>query len=197
MPRRGTKLERSGKLVSRRLVYVSWLETLQAKLDWKEQFFERVQTQSLALANTFDEPEQTGGQRAGELRDKWLGALLGQRNAAQRNSTTITDFVGVCTNAYIAANLRRQSQSELAEAIELISKDKSDRIRIWLAPIDRPTWKNYTISSVMLADPDGTHSGWLVRLKENARFTWPHEDPARCSDEIGDAVATIVDRPGE
>ena len=191
---KGTKAQRAGKVSGRRLVYVSWFETNASKLAWKDSFFERVQSDTLGLEDSFEPPLQTGDQRAGGVKHEWRRALVSGKWAGGRGAH-ITDIVGVVTNAYIKENTARSDQpavGELAEIIELIRKDKRDRVRVWLAPVDPPTWKNYRICDVVLADPDGVHRSWLVRLRETARFPWPEEGP-RCSDEIAAAVARIID----
>jgi hypothetical protein len=192
MPK-GTKAQRAGKLSGRRLVYVSWLESNPSKLAWKDNFFERVESETRSL-DSFELPLQTGHERAGSVKNEWRRALVGGKATGARG-VHLTDIVGVVTNAYIKANASRGDEpaaGELAEIIDLIRKDKRDRVRVWLAPVDHPTWKNYRIRDIVLADPDGTHRSWLVRLREDARFLWPEEGP-RCFDEINAAVATIID----
>lgn len=190
-----TKLHRSGKLATRRLVYVSWLEQTKQKLEWIENFFERIRTETLSDDETFDEPLRTGDQSAAELKAEWLGSLTKAKQSRERR--TVTDVVGVCTNTYILQNATRNANGELAQIVELIAKDKRDRIRVWLAPVDPPNWMKYKVRDIVLADPDKVHASWLVRLKEDKRFVWPEEGLAKCTDEIHEAVATIVDRPLE
>lgn len=193
---KGTKAQRAGKVSGRRMVYVSWVHAPAAKLAWKDTFFERVQSETWALEDTFEPPLQTGDQPAGVVKDAWCQMLVAGQRPGGRGAP-VTDVVGVVTTEYILRNTSRVDQpatGELAAIIDLIRKDKRDRVRVWLAPVDRPVWRNYRIGDVALADPEGIHRSWLVRLREVDRFPWPEDGLAKCSDEIAKAVATIIDR---
>src|SRR5687768_15449055 len=102
MPK-GTKAQRAGKVAGRRLVYVSWLETNASKLAWKNTFFERVQSETWALEDSFEPPLQTGDERAGTVKNEWRRVLIGGKGSGGRGAH-ITDIVSVVTNAYIKEN---------------------------------------------------------------------------------------------
>lgn len=186
MPKK-TKLLRAGRLSGRRRIYVSWKDDSPDKQRWKTDFFERVQTDTEARDESFALPLETGHKLPGDLID----------NALEAEGDPITDVVGVMTTSYVGENVRKSGDSpgELARAINKIVKaDKRDRVRVWLAPVDKFLWKAYRVSDVVLADPEGVHRAWLIRLKgDNERFIWPTEKPAESSDEIVKAVATIID----
>lgn len=190
MPRKQNRLLREGKLAGLRRVYVSWIETNAAKREWINSFFERVSAETGALEKHFYPPLQTGYTLPGNL-TKLEDSLSDARNG-------ITDVVGVITNAYVLENMRKENVEglrELARCLAWAAQPKQrDRLRVWLAAVDAATWKNYTVSDIKLADPEGLHSTWLIRLKEGKRFLWPSESPANSADEISTAVAIIIDK---
>jgi hypothetical protein len=186
VPKKTNKLMASRKLKGLRRVYVSWVESDAEKRKWKDSFFQRVLAETGVLEHTFLLPKQTGDQEPGKL-----------VKDALRPEDPITDVVGVITDQYVFANMRKNvalPAAELAAFIKMArSEQAKDKIRVWLAPVDQATWKNYVCSEVALADPQGEHRDWLVRLKESTRFTWPVENAGTSAREIAEAVSTIID----
>jgi len=173
-----------------RRVYVSWALTDKERLDWKEEFWERLDTDTQQLTDSFHESVQSEPGESGDLARERLRVLL--ERAAGR--TPVTDVVAVLTNEYIKANTDRGelvADGELALFIDHIkAHDKDDTVRIFIAPVDRPRWDIYRVRDVRLQDAGLVHR-WLVRLRDE-RFTWPSESRARCADEVAEAVEQIT-----
>jgi hypothetical protein len=179
----------------RRRVYVSWVLTDKERLDWKEEFWDRLDADTRQLTRTFDESLQSDPGESGELARQRLQALL-QRKP---EDTPVTDVVAVLTNEYLARNTDRgtiHADGELACFIDHVkAHDKNDAVRIYIAPVDRPRWDVYTVREVRLQDAGRVHR-WLVRLREQ-RFTWPSESRAKCADEVAEAIELITGEPQE
>jgi hypothetical protein len=193
---RGTRFQKSGKQVSDRRVYVSWLDSNEAIIRWKQAVYERFLLETGGPTRTFGAPLQTGDAEAGAIKKQWLKSLTGTGPKKSR-AARITDIVGVCTVTYLNANTRRLSQEVQRELEEFIAArrdlDEDDQIRVWLAPLERSRWRNYIVGDVILADPDGSHREWLFRLKDdNDRYTWPSEDGPSVSNEVLDLVETVT-----
>lgn len=200
--RRGTRFERSGKMVPDRRIYVSWLESKDSLISWKEEVYNRFlletgDSKTGGSRRSFSRPLQTGDAEAGVIKKQWLGSLMGGVGAAAGTEAPITDIVGVCTVRYLNANTGRLSEDvlrELEEFFEARARNGiKDSIRVWLAPLERAKWQRYTVCDIGLADPDGSHREWLYRLKaDNDRYTWPSEKDYQSSDEIEKLVETII-----
>lgn len=188
------KIDRA-RVRGKRRVYVSWMLSDAERLDWKEEFWERLRADTDQLADCFDPSLQSDPQASGELVDEALNRLL-EPDAAQ---APVTDIVAVLTNEYIARNTDRGqvlADGELARFIDYIKDhDTHDAIRVYVAPVDRPRWELYAVRAVRLGDAGHVHR-WLVRLREQ-RFTWPSESRARCADEVAEAVELITGEPQE
>src|SRR5262249_14428729 len=155
------------------------------KRAWITGFFERLLTETGVLEESFSLPLQTG--------DELPGDLFAEKGPMETSDDTITDVVGVMTNTYVFKNMSESERGELTRVIEgVLERDTTDRIRVWLAPVDEPTWKNYRICKIALGDEEQRekHRAWLIRLKEEGRFEWPSQDAAKSSDEINRAVET-------
>ena len=179
--KRRPKALREGRIAGLRKVYVSWKTgDDREKIEWKVDFFERLHADTLNLTEAFAEPAETGSLPSGVLVE----------HALEEQLNPVTDIVGVMTLKYATENAK--PAGELARVIEQVkSADRQDRVRVWLAPVDRFVWGRYRVCDVPLNDPERP---WLVRLKgDSQRFVWPGEPPlGRSDDEIADAVNVII-----
>lgn len=177
-----------------RRVYVSWHLTRQQALEWKEEFWLRLTTDTGQMSHSFDDCLQSGDAHSGSLLQAWFDSKL-----AAGSDNPVTDVVAVLSNEYIAANTDRRpgpggeemlASGELARFFDHMMAHADSPLRIYLAPVDKPRWEHYAVRRVRLQDAGATHR-WLMRLRDE-RFTWPYEGPAKCSDEVADAVAMIT-----
>lgn len=179
----------------KRRVYVSWVLSDSERLDWKEEFWDRLCADTDQLADCFEPSDQSDPQDSGELLDQKLQGLL----LSDDRHTPVTDIVAVLTNEYIARNTDRGgmlADGELARFFDHIqAHDSNDSMRVYVAPVDRPRWNLYAVRQVRLGDAGVVHR-WLVRLREE-RFTWPVESRPRCADQIAEAVELITGEPQE
>lgn len=175
----------------KRRVFVSWKMSDPDRLDWKNEFWERLDADTGLLDDTFESSLQSDPAESGELARERLGALL--RRAP--DTSPVTDVVAVLTNEYIARNTDRgelHADGELAQFIDHVkAHDHEDTVRIFIAPLDKPNWKIYRVRDVRLEDAGDRHK-WLELLRKE-RYTWPSESRPKSADEIAEAVERITD----
>jgi hypothetical protein len=186
-----TKAFRAKKIVSRRLVFVSWVDPSAAHRGWIDDFWARLNGDLGALlGHEFDEPMQTAEAQSEAAEP---GALAARRADPAVADSSVTDFVAVLTSRYIASNTDLRgtaSTGEMARFVDRVVKaDLRDRIRVFLAPIDKPNWSLWRIRDLWLSETKA--NAWLIRLRDD-RFVWPSEVPSTSGDQIADAVALII-----
>jgi hypothetical protein len=191
-----TKAFRAKKIVSRRRVFVSWIDPIAPHRDWIADFWERLQGDIGALlGEEFDEPAQSFEAQSEAVE---AGAVGLRRPDPAHKDSGVTDFVAVLSSRYINANTdfkgRPPSTGEMARFVDRVVKsDPAERVRVFLAPVDKPSWDLWRIRDFWLSDTKS--NSWLIRLQDH-RFTWRSEIASRSADEIADAVTLIIcDKP--
>jgi hypothetical protein len=187
-----TKAFRAKKIVSRRCVFVSWFDPIAPHREWIADFWERLHADLGALiGQEFDEPLQSVEAQSEAVE---AGTLAARRPDSAHEASGITDFVAVLSSRYINANTdfkgRPPSTGEMARFLDRVVKtDPTERVRVFLAPVYKPSWDLWRIRDFWLSDTKS--NSWLLRLQEH-RFTWRSEMPSKSADEIADAVTLIV-----
>lgn len=177
----------------RRRVYVSWVLADAERMEWKKEFWARLVADTGQLQESFDDSVESAPGVSGDLVRERLAELLAE--GPGRNP--VTDVVAVLTSDYVALNTDRKelpSSGELAAFVDHVKANaKTDRVRIYFAPVDKPRWEAMHVRDVWVKDAGSVHR-WLVRLRED-RFKWPVESRAICSDQVADAVEMITNQP--
>ncbi len=179
-----TKAFRAKKIVSRRCVFVSWVDpSVPEQRTWIGDFWERLRGDMGALiGDEFDEPLQTVEAQSEAVEAGAVGAR--RPDPAQRDSG-VTDFVAVLSSRYINANTdfkgRAPSAGEMARFVDRVVKtDPAERVRVFLAPVEKPAWDLWRVRDLWLSDTKS--NSWLIRLRHD-RFTW--REPGQAGRERG------------
>lgn len=169
-----TAIQRQGKLLEKRTIYVSWLVEDATSQTWVEEFWLKI-----GMYTPPHPPKLRRTEKAlpGDHVNVDIDELLAD----------VTDIVAVVTGRYLKANKegQRPTDREFARYLELMEQDIGDSgsRRAWLAMLERykPEW--LVIGKVTL------QHCWLLK---DPRFALPPND-----DEIADAVEKLIEPESE
>ena len=161
-----TKAFRAKKIVSRRCVFVSWVDpSVSEHRTWIGDFWERLRGDMGAHRRRVRRALQTVEAQSEAVE---AGAVGARRPDPAHRDSGVTDFVAVLSSRYINANTdfkgRAPSAGEMARFVDRVVKtDPAERVRVFLAPVEKPAWDLWRVRNFWLSDTKS--NSWLIRLR--------------------------------